>query len=134
MLQQVSRPLRTECPPGSCVCERDRLLGEPGADLRPLLLTRMEEQKLIDRIESIASYEELKRLQDKIRTNLGVELKITPSPNEVRTLRGIVILLEDRPGLCKKVRQSIPAAVRKALERHPEITYAILDANDLFGM
>lgn len=134
MLQQVSRPLRTECPPGSCVCERDRLLGEPGADLRPLLLTRMEEQKLIDRIESIASYEELKRLQEKIRTNLGVELKITPSPNEVRTLRGIVILLEDRPGLCKKVRQSIPAAVRKALERHPEITYAILDANDLFGM
>lgn len=134
MLQQVSFPLRTECPPGACVCERERLLAEPDADLRPLRLTRMEEQKLIDRIECIASYEELKRLQDKIRTNLGVELKITPSPNEVRTLRGIVILLEDRPGLCKKVRQSIPAAVRKALERHPEITYAILDANDLFGM
>ncbi|MFC5547337.1 hypothetical protein [Massilia aerilata] len=134
MLQQVSFPLRTECPPGACVCERERLLAEPDADLRPLRLTRMEEQKLIDRIEGIASYEELKRLQDRIRTNLGVELKITPSPNEVRTLRGIVILLEDRPGLCKKVRQSIPAAVRKALERHPEITYAILDANDLFGM
>jgi hypothetical protein len=134
MLQQVSFPLRTECPPGACVCERERLLGEPGADLRPLRLTRMEEQKLIARIESIASYEELKRLQEKIRSNLGVELKIKPSPNEVRTLRGIVILLEDRPGLCKKVRQSIPAAVRKALERHPEITYAILDANDLFGM
>jgi hypothetical protein len=134
MLQQVSFPLRTECPPGACVCDRDRLLGEPDADLRPLRLTRMEEQKLIDRIEGIATYEELKRLQEKIRSNLGVELKITPSPNEVRTLRGIVILLEDRPGLCKKVRQSIPAAVRKALERHPEITYAILDANGLFGM
>jgi hypothetical protein len=134
MLQQVSFPLRSECPPGACVCDRDRLLGEPDADLRPLRLTRMEEQKLIDRIEGIATYEELKRLQEKIRSNLGVELKITPSPNEVRTLRGIVILLEDRPGLCKKVRQSIPAAVRKALERHPEITYAILDANDLFGM
>jgi hypothetical protein len=134
MLQQVSFPLRTECPPGACVCERDRLLAEPGADLRPLRLTRMEEQKLIDRIEGIASFEELKRLQERIRSNLGVELKIVPGPNEVRTLRGIVILLEDRPGLCKKVRQSIPAAVRKALERHPEITYAILDANDLFGM
>ncbi|MCS0588415.1 hypothetical protein ACFQ09_19715 [Massilia norwichensis] len=134
MLQQVSFPLRTECPPGACVCERDRLLAEPDADLRPLRLTRMEEQKLIDRIEGIASYEELKRLQERIRSNLGVELKIAPGPNEVRTLRGIVILLEDRPGLCKKVRQSIPAAVRKALERHPEITYAILDANDLFGM
>jgi hypothetical protein len=133
MLQQVSFPLRTECPPGACVCDRDRLLAEPDADLRPLRLTRMEEQKLIDRIEGIASYDELKRLQEKIRTNLGVELKIAPGPNEVRTLRGIVILLEDRPGLCKKVRQSIPAAIRKVLDRHPEITYAILDAHDLFG-
>jgi len=134
MLQQVSFPLRTECPPSACVCDRDRLLAEPDADLRPLRLTRMEEQKLIDRIEGIASYEELKRLQEKMRANLGVELKIAPGPNEVRTLRGIVILLEDRPGLCKKVRQSIPAAIRKVLDRHPEITYAILDAHDLFGM
>lgn len=134
MLQQVTFPLRTECPPGACVCDRDRLLGEPDADLRPLRLTRMEEQKLIDRIEGIASYEDLKRLQDRIRSNLGVELKIAPGPNEVRTLRGIVILLEDRPGLCKKVRQSIPAAVRKVLDRHPEITWAILDAHDLFGV
>lgn len=134
MLQQVSFPLRTECPPGACVCERERLLVEPGADLRPLRLTRMEEQKLIDRIENISSYAELQRLREKIRANLGVELKIVPGPNEVRTLRGIVILLEDRPGLCKKVRQSIPAAIRKALDRHPEITWAILDSHDLFGM
>jgi hypothetical protein len=133
MLQQVTFPLRTECPPGACVCDRDRLLAEADADLRPLRLTRMEEQKLVERIEGIASYEELLRLQERIRTNLGVELKIAPGPNEVRTLRGIVILLEDRPGLCKKVRQSIPAAVRKALDRHPEITWAILDAHDLFG-
>jgi hypothetical protein len=137
MLQQVTFPLRTECPPGACVCDRDRLLAEAetdaAADLRPLRLTRMEEQKLVERIEGIASYDELKRFQERIRTNLGVELKIAPGPNEVRTVRGIVILLEDRPGLCKKVRQSIPAAVRKALDRHPEITWAILDAHDLFG-
>jgi hypothetical protein len=133
MLQQVTFPLRTECPPGACVCDRDRLLAEADADLRPLRLTRMEEQKLVERIEGIASYDELKRFQERIRTNLGVELKIAPGPNEVRTVRGIVILLEDRPGLCKKVRQSIPAAVRKALDRHPEITWAILDAHDLFG-
>jgi hypothetical protein len=133
MLQQVTFPLRTECPPGACVCGRDRLLAEADADLRPLRLTRMEEQKLVERIEGIASYDELKRFQERIRTNLGVELKIAPGPNEVRTVRGIVILLEDRPGLCKKVRQSIPAAVRKALDRHPEITWAILDAHDLFG-
>jgi hypothetical protein len=134
MLQQVTFPIRTECPPGACVCDRDRLLVEPDADLRPLRLTRTEEQRLLERIEGVTTYDELKRLQERIRANLGVELKIVPGPNEVRTLRGILIVLEERPGLCKKVRQSIPAAVRKALERHPEITYAILDAHDLFGL
>jgi hypothetical protein len=134
MLQQAAFPIRTECPPGACVCDRDRLLAEADADLRPLRLTRMEEQKLLERIEGIASYAELKRLQERIRANLGVELKITPGPNEVRTVRGILIVLEERPGLCKKVRQSIPAAVRRALDRHPEITYAILDSHDLFGL
>ena len=134
MLQQAAFPIRKECPPGACVCDRDRLLAEPEADLRPLRLTRMEEQKLLERIEAIASYAELQRLQERMRANLGVELRITPGPNEVRTLRGILIVLEDRPGLCKKVRQSIPAAVRRALDRHPDITYAILDAHDLFGM
>ena len=134
MLQQAAFPIRTECPPGACVCDRDRLLAEADADLRPLRLTRMEEQRLLERIENVSNYEELKRLQERIRTNLGIELKITPGPNEVRTLRGILIVLEDRPGLCKKVRQSIPAAVRRALDRHPEITWAILDSHDLFGL
>jgi hypothetical protein len=31
----------------------------------PLRLTRMEEQKLIERIEGIASYEDLQRLQER---------------------------------------------------------------------
>jgi hypothetical protein len=135
MLQQAHIPiLRTECPPGACVCEREILLADPGADLRPLRLTRMEEERLLERIDRVTSYEELKTLQARIRANLGVELRIVPGPNEVRTLRGILIVLEDRPGLCKKVRQSVPAAVRKVLDRHPEITYAILDAHDLFGL
>jgi hypothetical protein len=49
-------------------------------------------------------------------------------------VRGFIIQLADQPGLCKKLRQSIPAAVRRCLERKPEIAYAILDAHDLFGM
>jgi hypothetical protein len=133
MLQQAPITIRTECPPGACVCEREILLADPDADLRPLRLTRSEEQRLLERIDAVGSYAELTRLQERIRANLGVELRITPGPNEVRTLRGILIVLEDRPGLCKKVRQSVPAAVRKVLERHPEITYAILNAHDLFG-
>lgn len=134
MLQQVSIPIRTECPPGACVCDRDRLLAEPDADLRPLRLTRAEEQRLLDRIEAISSYAELQKLQAAIERNLGTVLVIEPGPNEVRTVRGIVIRLQDRPGLCKKVRQSVPAAVRKLLEREPAIAYAILDSHDLFGM
>jgi len=133
MLQPVPMPLRTECPPGACVCDRDRLLAAPDADLRPLRLTRAEELRLIDRIERIASYDELQKVQAAIERNLGAPLRIAPGPNEVRTVRGIVIVLEDRPGLCKKVRQSVPAAVRRMLERQPHVAYAILDAHDLFG-
>jgi hypothetical protein len=133
MLQQVSIPIRTECPPGACVCDRDRLLVAPDADIRPLRLTRNEEERLLERIDTITTYEQLQKLQAAIERNLGTPLIIEPGPNEVRTVRGIVIRLEDRPGLCKKVRQSVPQAVRKLLEREPSIAYAILDAHDLFG-
>jgi hypothetical protein len=133
MAQPVTIPIRTECPPGLCVCEREILLAAPDADLRPLRLTRSEEQKLLERIDAVTSYEALCRLQERIRANLGVDLNIAPRPDEVRTVKHILVVLEDRPGLCKKVRQSVPAAVRAVLDRQPEIAWAILDAHDLFG-
>ena len=126
-------PIRPECPPGACVCERERLLAQPDADIRPLALDRKQESRLIERIERIDSYADLRHVQELIRKNIGAELRIAPGPNEVRTIRGIIIVLEDKPGLCKKVRQSVPAAVRKRLQEKPEIAWAILDAGDLFG-
>ena len=33
-------PIRTECPPGACVCDRDALLQNPQGDTRVLMLTR----------------------------------------------------------------------------------------------
>lgn len=102
-------------------------------DQRALLITRQQEQKLIERIERIDSHADLLHVQNLIYKNLGAALHIAPGPNEVRTVRGIVIVLEDRPGLCKKVRQSVPAAVRRCLNMRPEIAWAILDAHDLFG-
>jgi hypothetical protein len=126
-------PIRAECPPGACVCERERLLAEPGADIRPLALDRKQELKLIERIGRIDSYADLQHVQELIRKNIGAELRIAPGPNEVRTMRGIIIVLEEKPGLCKKVRQSVPAAVRKRLQEKPEIAWAILDAGNLFG-
>lgn len=126
-------PIRTECPPGACVCERERLMADPQGDHRPLFLTRQQELKLIERIERVHSYDDLRHVQGLIRKNLGAELRIEPGPNEVRTMRGILIVLEERPGLCKKVRQSVPAAVRRVLAQRPQIAYAILDAHDLLG-
>lgn len=130
---QLPFPIRNACPPGACVCGREALLADPQGDYRPLRLTRQEEQKLIGRIERIASYEDLKHVQTLIKAHLGAELRVAPGPNEVKTVRGIIIVLEERPGLCKKVRQSVPAAVRRCLDQNPAITFALLDAHDLLG-
>lgn len=131
--QSAAAPMRVECPPGACVCDRARVLADPQLDQRPLMITRQQELKLIERIERIDSLADLQHVQGLIHKNIGATLHIAPGPNEVRSVRGIVIVLEDRPGLCKKVRQSVPAAVRRCLTMRPEIAWAILDAHDLFG-
>lgn len=131
-LPNLPFPVRTECPPGACVCERGRLLAEPGADLRPLAIDRRQELNLLARIARVDTYEDLQHVQALIRQNIGTELRIEPGPKEVRSMRGIIIVLEEKPGLCKKVRQSVPAAVRRRLQERPEIAWAILHANDLF--
>lgn len=126
-------PIRAECPPGACSCDRDRLLNAPGADLRVLRLTREEEKKLIARIENISSYADLRHIAERMQEQLGITLGIAPGGHEVRTVRGLTIRLAERPGLCRKLRQSIPSAVRRCLEKHPEIVYAILNEHDLLG-
>lgn len=133
MPDPVSYPIRKECPPGACICGRDELLNAPGGDLRVLRLTREEEKRLVARIEAIASYADLQHVAQRMRAQLGIELRITPGAREVRTVRGLAIRLAEQPGLCRKVRQSVPAAVRRCLERHPDIVYAILNAHDLLG-
>lgn len=133
MLHPPSFPIRKECPPGACICERDRLLDDPHGDLHILRLTSEEEKRLIARIESISTYEDLRRVEERMQAQLGIVLQITPSIHEVRTVRGFNIQLVEQPGLCRKTRQSIPAAVRRCLERNPDIAYAILNAHDLLG-
>uniref|UniRef100_UPI00313C4377 hypothetical protein n=1 Tax=Pseudoduganella sp. OTU4001 TaxID=3043854 RepID=UPI00313C4377 len=126
-------PIRKECPPGACDCDRELLLDDPQADLRILRLTKEEEKRLLERIEAIATYSELMRVGQRLQEQLGVSIRIAPGPNEVRTVRGFQIELSQRPGLCRKTRQAVPAAVRRCLERHPEIAFAILNAHDLFA-
>lgn len=133
MLHSNSIPIREECPPGTCICERDALLNNPAGDIRVLRLTKWEEKKLITHIENISTYAGLQKLKERLHEQLGIVLHIAPSIHEVRTMRGIIIRLEEQPGLCKKIRQSIPAAIRKCLEKNPEIAYAILDSHDLLG-
>ncbi|WP_414910241.1 hypothetical protein [Pseudomonas sp. IT-P253] len=127
----TSAPIRQPCPPGACDCGRDPLLETPGADVRILLLTRTEEKRLIERLENLQSLNDLERLQQRMYEQLGIRVNIAPGFNEVRTMRGISISLGELPGLCRKTRASIPAAIRRALEKRPEIAYALLNANDL---
>ncbi|MCO8309474.1 hypothetical protein [Pseudomonas mandelii] len=127
----TSLPIRQPCPPGACICEREPLLETPGADLRILSLTRSEEKRLIERLENLQSLDDLVRLQRRMYEQLGLRVEIVPGFNEVRTMRGINITLGELPGLCRKTRQSIPAAIRRGLEKRPEIAYELLNANDL---
>ena len=126
-------PVRVECPPGACVCGRDALLSAPDGDLRILRLTRDEEQRLLRRLETIGSLDDLRHMQTRLAEQLGVQLQIAPGPREVRSLRGITILVQAQPGLCRKTRQAIPDAIRQAMAQRPDIAYALLDADGLFG-
>lgn len=123
--------IRSPCPPGACDCGRDPLLETPGADLRILFLTRNEEKRLIERLENLQSLNDLEHLQRRMLEQLGIRVDIAPGFNEVRTMRGIGIQVGELPGLCRKTRASIPAAIRRAMEKRPEIAYDLLNANDL---
>lgn len=107
------------------------MLDIPGTDLRILSLSRPEEKRLLDRLENIQSLTDLDHMRRRMYEQLGIRLEITPSFNEVKTMRGISIQICELPGLCRKTRQSIPAAIRRGLEKRPEIAYKLLDAHDL---
>lgn len=127
----ASTPIRQPCPPGACDCGRDPLLETPGADLRILFLTRNEEKHLIERLENLQSLSDLEHVQRRMFEQLGIRVDIAPGFNEVRTMRGIGIQIGELPGLCRKTRANIPAAIRRAMEKRPEIAYELLNANDL---
>jgi len=126
-------PIRQSCPPGTCTCRRDELLEAPGADVRILLLTRHEENRLLERLANVQSLEELDRLQQRMFEQLGIRMTIAPGHNEVRSMRGIAIEFAEQPGLCRKTRPAIAAAVRRGLAQRPEIAWRLLDAHDLLG-
>lgn len=115
------------------MCDRDRLLADPAADARILRLTKEEEKRLVARLENITSLEYLRAMQGRMQAQLGIVVRIVPSDNEVRTSRGIAIQLDDQPGLCRKTRSSIPAAIRRGFDNKPEIVYALLNERDLLS-
>ncbi|NYT59952.1 hypothetical protein H0A65_13565 [Alcaligenaceae bacterium] len=125
--------LRTACPPGSCICEREQLLSSPDSDMRVLWLSREEEKRLIQRLECVASLADLRHVQALIHKQLGVVVEVAAGPNEVRTVMGLRIEVLEKPGLCRKVRSSIPAAIRRGLSANEHIVYELLDEDGLFG-
>jgi hypothetical protein len=124
--------IRQPCPPGACVCEREQLLQAPDADLRILGLTRQEEKRLLERLENLQNLQDLERMQQRMYELLGIRVHIAPGHTEVKSMRGMQIVIDDLPGLCRKTRQAIPAAIRRGMEKRPEIAYRLLDAHDLF--
>jgi hypothetical protein len=126
-----SPTLRQPCPPGACICARERLDLAEAADRRILGLTRQEEKRLVARLEQCTSLAELQRLQQRMFDQLGLQVHVGPGNSEVKTMRGIRIEVQPLPGLCRKTRQAIPAAIRRALEQTPEIAFALLNAQDL---
>lgn len=124
--------LRQPCPPGVCDCGREQLLQQANSDLRILLLTRTEEKRLLERLENLESLADLQNLQRRLYEQLGVRLAVAPGFNEVRSMRGLAIEIDELPGLCRKTRQAIPTAIRRGLAKRPEIAYALLNAHDLF--
>ncbi len=129
---QLPFPIRTECPPGACNCGRDALLESPNGDLRVLRLTREDEKRLLQRLENLSSLSDLRRMEEKMAQQTGIRLSISASPKVVRSLRGITILVHEQPGLCRKTRQAIPAAIKRSLEQRPEIAHEILNVGGLF--
>lgn len=125
----TSLPIRQPCPPGACNCGRELL---QTAEQRILALTRQEEKLLLERLENLKSLTDLQHIQQRLYEQLGIRVEVVPGFNEVRTMRGIAINIDELPGLCRKTRQSIPAAIRRGLEKNPEIAYRLLDAHDLF--
>lgn len=121
--------IRQPCPPGACNCGRESL---PEGEQRILLLTRQHEKRLLERLENLTDLADLRHMQDRLYEQLGIRVEVVPGFNEVRTMRGIAINIDEQPGLCRKTRQSIPAAIRRGLEKNPEIAYRLLDAHDLF--
>ena len=108
---------------------RTRAPEAPGADRR-ILLTRQEEQRLAARLEALRSLEDLEHLLRRMEEQLGIRLRIAPAFGEVRSMRGIHAL-RGAAGALLQDRQAIPAAIRRGLEKRPEVAYALLNAHDL---
>jgi Trp operon repressor len=129
----ISFQIRQECPAGACICNRQQLLSDEHSDIRILRLTRDEEKKLVNRLENIADLADLQHMLERMHALLGISMTVTPGPNEVRTVRGLQIDMADMPGLCNKTRQTLPAAIRRGLDRNPQIVYELLNSYDLLG-
>jgi hypothetical protein len=50
----------------------------------------------------------------------------------VRSLHSITVLVLEEPGLCRKTRQAIVAAIKHSLAQQLEIAYEILNVGSLF--
>ena len=97
-----------------------------------LRLSRADEKSLLQRLENLRDLTDLRHLEERMEQQLGIRLTLVTSPRGVRSLRGILIRVQEQPGLCRKTRQAIPAAIRRGIEKRPQIAWEIANAGGLF--
>jgi hypothetical protein len=126
----TSAPIRQPAHPVSVTAGATRA-GNTGSGRAHPVSDPSRRKRLIDRLENLQSLTDLEHVKRRMFEQLGIRVDIAPGFNEVRTMRGIGIQVGELPGLCRKTRASIPAAIRRAMEKRPQIAYELLNANDL---
>ena len=115
----ASPPLRQPCPPGACVCERERR--RPARTVILLLTRRGRAAHGRSHWKPCAARKTWNTCCG-MEEQLGIRLRIAPAFGEVRSMRGIRMRFEEQPGLCRKTRQAIPppsAAAWRSARKSP---------------
>ena len=94
---------RTECPPGACVCDRDALLQDPRPTPAAAAHPREKKAPAAAAWSRSPAWLTCAACRDRMDSN-SASADHRPGPNEVRTLRGITILVHEQRGLCRKTR------------------------------
>ena len=125
----LPRPSASPARPGACVCERERLEA-PGADRRILLPDppgRAAPGRPPGSPAAWKTTEHLRRMEEQ----LGIRLRIAPAFGECAACAASACASRSSRGSAARPARRFPPPSAAALEKRPEVAYALLNAHDL---